>query len=73
MNNKCLWIFFGEAMALFGKQKRSVEYAIWKDHIKARQSRVGAVWMIEYHSCVENWGKPIDENLLKEILADVNY
>lgn len=67
-----VWIFIPEACAIFDKYPRSVQYAIWKDKVKARQARVGKTWMLELNSCIAYWGKPVDDELVLEIMSDVN-
>jgi hypothetical protein len=66
-----VWITMSECKALFGKFNRSVEYAIDKDKIKARQCTVGSTWLIEYNSCVSFWGQPIKPMLAEKIIHDI--
>jgi len=73
MNEPQVWIFTTEVCLLWGFAKRTVEYAIWRDNIKARQSVASRQWMVEYNSCVAYWGEPSNKQVIEEILHDVNY
>lgn len=64
-----VWIFIQEAEAIFCKPRGSVDFAIWKDKVRARQSLVGATWMLEYNSCVEHWGKPKNLALAEQVIG----
>lgn len=66
-----IWILVPEALAIFGKASGSMSFAIWKDRIKARQSVVGATWLVEYHSCVAFWGQPKRPDLIALIIGDI--
>lgn len=66
-----VWLTIGEVQAVWGLARRSVDYAIWRDNIKARQSKVGATWLITADSCAEYWGRPKNEDLMMRILEDV--
>lgn len=65
-------ITIGEARLLWGLTKRKVEWAIWRDEIKARQARGGATWLLSYDSCCAAWGKPRDEDMAIAIKVDWN-
>lgn len=69
----CIWLTMQEVQALWDIGLRSVQYAVWKDKVLARQSVVGATWLIEYESCVVRWGSVKRQDLLEEIQNDVNY
>lgn len=58
-----------EAMLLWNKSKRQVMWAIYRDHIRARQGLNNDAWFISFQSCVSLWGYPTATNLLDEIEA----
>lgn len=66
-----IWITVSEAQAIFGKWPRAIQYAIWKEKVKARQAVVGNTWLLEYSSCVNHWGKPANVELVERIYEDV--
>lgn len=67
-----IWLLIPEVLIIWGLARRSVDYAIWRDNIKARQSRAGATWLCTASSCQAFWGEPKNPELLKEIIADVH-
>lgn len=71
VNDNGVWLTIREVCGMWGKYKRSVENAIWKDYVKARQCQFGAVWLVEYNSVVAHWGEPLDKAALERILQDV--
>jgi hypothetical protein len=63
-------ITISEAMMLFGKSKRAVDWAIWKDWVKARQALKGDIWLISYASCVKFWGQPVMPHFVEQMRMD---
>ena len=59
-----------EACKIFGKSKRQVQWAIWRDNIKARQCLLSSSWILDYNSCVEFWGNPLESALVAEVRMD---
>lgn len=56
-----------EAQLLFGKSKKTVYWAIWRDEIRARKSVNSKNWMLSLASCIALWGQPIMTNLIEDI------
>lgn len=56
-----------EAQLLFNKSKKVVEYAVWKDKVRARQSVNSENWMLSLNSCIALWGEPVMQNLVNDI------
>lgn len=56
-----------EAQLLFGKSKKQVEWAVWRDQVAARQSVNSENWMLSLNSCIAFWGQPVMENLVDDI------
>ena len=48
-----------EVCVMWGKNRRTVEMAIWRDKLKARQAQTGRFYLISRASCVELWGAPV--------------
>ena len=48
----------GEVVALFGVTRKQVQWAIWRDHVRARKSVTGGTWLLHYGDCVKYFGKP---------------
>lgn len=67
-----MWITIQETCEIFGKGRSTVDFAIWRDSIKARRAVVGKGWLVEYESCVKFWGAPVALHLVDMIKAEIN-
>jgi hypothetical protein len=70
MNIETFPITILEAQNIWGKSKRQILWAAWKDHIKARQCSYSRSWLLDYNSCAAFFGKPLDEKLVDDIRED---
>lgn len=61
-----------EAMCFWGKTKKQVYWAIWREEIKARQSVCSENWILDFASCAAKWGTPVMLDLSAEVLEDWN-
>jgi len=61
-----------EASFIFGKTRYQVEFAIWRDDIKARQAYGSRQWILDYASCVRFFGQPLNNQLVEQIRMDWN-
>lgn len=59
-----------EAQNIWGKTKRQVLWAVWRDNIKARQCFFSKSWLLDYNSCAAFFGEPIDQKLVDDIRMD---
>lgn len=50
-----------EVMILWDKTRFSVDNAIQKEHLYARQTVWGSTWIIDALSVIEHWGLPNSE------------
>ena len=67
-----MWLTIKEVCCIWDKHKHSVDLAIWKDKLKARQCVCGVTWLVYYDSVVALWGDPLHPELVEEIKHDVN-
>lgn len=67
-----MWLFIEEVCEIFAKGRSTVNYAIWRDNVKARQASVGKGWLVEYESCVLFWGAPVALHLVEKIRIETN-
>ena len=47
-----------ECATIYSKNPKSVMLAIWKGRLTARQSSVGATWLISRAAATKLWGEP---------------
>ena len=50
-----------EVAHVWGKDRSTVMFAIWRDKVEAKQAAYGSIWLVGRASCVRYWGKPIKE------------
>lgn len=57
-----------EAMVLWNKSRRQIQWACWRDEVVARKAITKGTWLLTYDSCVDAWGKP--EHTIEGIILE---
>lgn len=47
-----------EVAKMWGKDRSTVMWAIWRDRVVAVQAAYGSIWLVDRASCVAYWGAP---------------
>lgn len=59
-----------EAQNIWKLTKRQVQWAVWRDKVKARQCLFSEAWILDYNSCEKHFGSPKETGLVAEIRID---